>query len=119
MQAAAQIRQSFNGCDRLKELAEKMKGSVFMDLGNMKPADLSPDIQKALAQTHPGETTMPLQSEAGVELIARCDKRVEVQTAYVMPTRAQVEAQLFDLQISALAQRYMRDLKRGADVEVR
>jgi peptidyl-prolyl cis-trans isomerase SurA len=119
MQAAAQIHQSFSGCDRLKALAEKMKGSVYMDLGNMKPADLSPDIQKALSETPAGETTVPLRSDAGVELIARCDKRVEVLTAYQMPTRQQVEAQLFDLQISALAQRYMRDLKRGADVEVR
>jgi peptidyl-prolyl cis-trans isomerase SurA len=119
MEAAGQIHQGFSGCDRLKELADKMTGSVFMDLGNMKPADLSPEIQKALAQTPPGETTVPLRSEAGVELIARCDKRVEVQTAYQLPTRQQVEEQLFDRQISALALRYMRDLKRDANVEVR
>ncbi|HWY61280.1 MAG TPA: peptidylprolyl isomerase [Rhizomicrobium sp.] len=119
MQAAGQIHQAFNGCDRLKALAEKMKGTVFMDLGNMKPSDLSPEIQKALAQTHSGETTVPLRSDAGVELIARCDKRVEVLTAYQLKTREQVESELFDQQISALAQRYMRDLKRGADVEVR
>jgi peptidyl-prolyl cis-trans isomerase SurA len=119
MQAAMEIHNGFSGCDRLKALADKMTGSVFMDLGNMKPADLAPDIQKALAQTHSGETTLPLRSDAGVEVIARCDKRVEVQTAYQMPTRDQVASELFDLQISALAQRYMRDLKRDADVEVR
>jgi peptidyl-prolyl cis-trans isomerase SurA len=119
MNAAGQIHQGFAGCAQLKTLADKMKGSVYMDLGNMNTADLSPDIQKALAQTPPGETTMPLQSDAGVELIARCDKRVEIQTAYQMPTREQVQEQLFDQQISALAQRYMRDLKRDADVEVR
>jgi peptidyl-prolyl cis-trans isomerase SurA len=97
----------------------KGQGALYMDLGNMKPSDLSPDIQKALAQTHPGDATVPILSEAGVEIIARCDKRVEVQTAYVMPTRQQVEEELFDQQISALANRYMRDLKRDADVEVR
>ena len=119
MKAANQIRQGFSGCESLKAISEKMKGSVYMDLGNMKPADLSADIQKALAQTQPGETTIPLMSDAGVELIARCDKRVEVLTAYQMPSRQQVEEQLFDQQISALAQRYMRDLKRDANVEVR
>jgi len=119
MNAGDQIRRSFAGCDQLKALAGKMTGSVFMDLGNMKPSDLSPDIQKALAQTQPGEATVPILSDAGVEIIARCDKRVEVQTAYQMPTRDQVEEELFNLQISALAQRYMRDLKRDADVEVR
>ncbi len=119
MQAAMQIRAAFNGCDALKVLSEKMKGSVYMDLGTMKPADLAPDIQKALATTHPGETTLPVLSDAGVELIARCDKRIEEQHVFAVPTRDQVEAELFDQQISALAQRYMRDLKRDADVEVR
>ncbi len=119
MQGATNIRNSFTGCANLKEMAGKMKGTVYMDLGNMKPADLSPDIQKALAQTHPGEVAPPILSDAGIELIARCDKRVEVQTAYVVPTREQVEEELFNQQISALAQRYMRDLKRDADVEVR
>jgi peptidyl-prolyl cis-trans isomerase SurA len=85
----------------------------------MNPADLSPEIQQALKQTPPGETTQPFMSDAGIEIIARCDKRMEVQTAFQMPTRQQVESQLFDLQISAMAQRYMRDLKRDADVEVR
>ena len=52
-------------------------------------------------------------------MIARCDKKIVVQTAYVMPTREQVENNLFDQQISALARRYMRDLRRDVDVEVR
>ena len=58
-------------------------------------------------------------SEAGIELIARCDKRIEIKTAYVMPTRAQVEDRLFESQIAALARRYLRDLKRDANIQVR
>ena len=119
MQAASQIKTNFSNCANLKSLSEKMVGSVYMDLGNMKPADLSPEIQKGLALTHPGEAATPLLSDAGIEIIARCDKKPEVQTAYVVPTREQVEEELFNQQISALAQRYMRDLKRDADVEVR
>jgi peptidyl-prolyl cis-trans isomerase SurA len=119
MNAGNEIRKGFASCDQLKSIASKMNGSVYMDLGNMKPSDLSPDIQKALSQTQPGEATAPILSDAGVEIIARCDKRVEVQTAFQMPSREQVEEELFNLQISALAARYMRDLKRDADVEVR
>ncbi len=119
MNAAGQIKGNFQNCEQLKTIAQRLRGAVYMDLGNMHPSDLSPEIQKALAQTPPGSTTSPLVSDAGVEVIARCDKKVEVQTAYVMPTREQVEELLFDQQISALAQRYMRDLKRGANVEVR
>ena len=67
----------------------------------------------------PGETAAPFLSDAGVELIGRCDKHVEVKTAYVMPTRQQVEDQLFQNQIATLARRYLRDLKREANIQVR
>ena len=119
MKMAAQLRAAYSGCDQLEKMAAQIKGAVFMKLGAMKPADLSPDIQKALAQSHPGEAAPPVLSDAGVELIGRCDKKVVVQTAFTMPSREQVEEELFDQQISALARRYMRDLRRDADVEVR
>ena len=79
---------------------------------------LSPQIQEGLKNTHPGETAMPFMDDAGIELIGRCDKRIEVKTAYVMPTKQQVEDQLFQNQISTLARRYLRDLKREANIQV-
>jgi peptidyl-prolyl cis-trans isomerase SurA len=90
-----------------------------MNLGTMKVGDLSEDIQKALEASHAGEAAPPVISDQGVELIGRCDKKIVTQTAYKMPTRDDVENQLFQEQISAMARRYMRDLRRGVDVEVR
>jgi peptidyl-prolyl cis-trans isomerase SurA len=119
MKIAANLRANFSGCDMLEKIPEKLQGAVFMNLGDMKVGDLSPEIQKALAATHSGEVATPFLSDAGVELIARCDKKIVVQTAYEMPTRQEVENQLFQQQISAMARRYMRDLRRGVDVEVR
>jgi peptidyl-prolyl cis-trans isomerase SurA len=116
---AANIRGSFNGCDALAKLPDQLKGAVYMNLGNMRVGDLSPEIQKALANTGSGEMAQPFISTAGVEMIARCDKKIVVQTAYQMPSRQEVENMLFDQQISAMARRYMRDLRRGVDVEVR
>jgi len=116
---AANIRAGFNGCDELSQVPEKLKGAVYMNLGNMRVGDLSPEIQKALTNTKSGEMAQPFISTAGVEMIARCDKKVVIQTAYAMPTRQDVENMLFDQQISAMARRYMRDLRRGVDVEVR
>ncbi|HWF65167.1 MAG TPA: peptidylprolyl isomerase [Rhizomicrobium sp.] len=116
---AAGIRNNFSGCDDLAKVPESLKGAVYMNLGNMRVGDLSPEIQKTLISTHSGEMAQPLISAAGVEMIARCDKKIVVQTAYVLPTRQEVENMLFDQQISAMARRYMRDLRRGVDVEVR
>jgi peptidyl-prolyl cis-trans isomerase SurA len=116
---AANIRNNFSGCDDLAKTPENLKGAVYMNLGNMRVGDLSPEIQKTLISTHSGEMASPLISAAGVEMIGRCDKKIVVQTAYVLPTRQEVENMLFDQQISAMARRYMRDLRRGVDVEVR
>jgi peptidyl-prolyl cis-trans isomerase SurA len=119
VKVAVQIQQHYQGCSQLDELHGKMAGTVYMNLGDAKLADLSPQIQDAMKDSHPGEAAPPFMSEAGVELIGRCDKRVEVKTAYVMPTRQQVEDQLFQSQIAALARRYLRDLKRDANIQVR
>ena len=116
---ASQIQQHYVSCAQLDELHGKMTGTVYMSLGDAKLAELSPQIQEAMKNTHPGEAATPFLSEAGVELIGRCDKRIEVKTAYVMPTRQQVEDQLFQSQIAALARRYLRDLKRDANIQVR
>lgn len=119
MGVANQITQRFQGCPALEDIHKQLKGTIYMDLGNAKLEELSPQIQKAMANTGPGEAAQPFMSEAGIELIARCDKRPEIKTAYVMPTRQQVEDQLFQNQISALARRYLRDLKRAANIQVR
>ena len=119
VKVATQIQQHYAGCAQLDELHKKMSGTVFMDLGNAKLAELSPQIQEAMKNARPGEAAMPFMSEAGIELIGRCDKRIETKTAYVMPTPQQVEDQMFQNQISALARRYLRDLKRDANIQVR
>ena len=96
-----------------------MNGTVYMDLGDAKLAELSPQIQEGLKNTQSRRGRAALHVDAGIELIGRCDKRIEVKTAYVMPTKQQVEDQLFQNQISTLARRYLRDLKRDANIQVR
>ncbi len=52
-------------------------------------------------------------------MMLRCDKRAPVVTAFTIPTRAEVEEQLFDGQITMLSRRYLRDLRRNANVETK
>jgi len=119
MAVAVQLQQRFAGCAPLQEVHKQMQGTVYNNLGDIRLADLSPQIQKVMENSTPGDAAPPFMSEAGIELIVRCDKRPEIKTAYVMPTRQQVEDQLFQTQISALARRYLRDLKRASNIQVR
>jgi peptidyl-prolyl cis-trans isomerase SurA len=119
MKIANNLRAAYQGCQMFEKVPAQLPGAVYMNLGTMKVGDLSEDIQKVLATSHAGEAAAPVISNQGVELIGRCDKKIMVQTAYKMPSRDEVENQLFQQQISAMARRYMRDLRRGVDVEVR
>ncbi len=119
MSVAEQIREHYNGCASLEEVQKKLPGSVYMSLGDAVLADLSPQIQAAMKDSKPGDAAAPFLSDAGVEVITRCDKRQQTLTAYTLPTRQQVEDELFQNQIAALARRYLRDLRRDSNIQVR
>jgi peptidyl-prolyl cis-trans isomerase SurA len=117
MQAANILRQNINGCDRLQELVTRMKGAMYFNLGRMQLSLLSPEIRNALAQTHEGEPAQPFQSAAGIELIVRCDKAPPKLEVFHMPSRDEVEQQLYEDQMAVYARRYLRDLRRVANIE--
>lgn len=116
---AGQIQERTMKCSQLEEFHKQLPGSVYNDLGNMKLSELAPQMRDALLKTKAGEVAEPFTDEAGIEVIARCDKREPVRTAYKLPTREEVENQLFQQQISAMARRYLRDLRRSANIQLR
>jgi peptidyl-prolyl cis-trans isomerase SurA len=116
---AVAIGSRVNSCEMLSKVPTEVKGAVYMSFGMARLADLSAQVQNVLAKTESGGAAEPFLSAAGVELFMRCDKAVIKQQVYVLPKREQVEQQLFSEQISAMARRYNRDLKRDADIEVR
>ena len=115
--AALVLREHIAGCEQLQELVARLKGAMYFNLGKMQLASLSPDIRQALAKTQPGETTQPFHSPAGIELIVRCDKPAPKIEVYQMPTRDSVEQQLYEEQMTVYARRYLRDLRRVANIE--
>lgn len=119
MQAADVLRSHIAGCERLKDIVGKMPGAVYMSLGTMRLTELSAEIQNALGKTDPGDSTEPFESAAGIEIIVRCDKPVPKASVAVIPTRDEVEQELYEDQMSVIARRYLRDLRRDADVETR
>jgi peptidyl-prolyl cis-trans isomerase SurA len=115
---ANELRTHIQSCNRLDQAVKGIKGAVFMQLGTMRMADLSPQIRDALAQTHPGETTQPFQSSAGIELIVRCDKGPPPkQEVFKLPTKDEIEQQLFEQRMAVLSRQYLRDLRRDANIE--
>lgn len=113
------IRDHITSCEMIPKLMGEVKGAYTFPMGMTKLADLNQQIRDALAKTVPGDVAEPFQSAAGIEIFARCDKAAPVILGFKMPTREEVENELFSDQISAMARRYNRDLRRDADIETR
>ena len=107
------------GCELASKIPAQAPGVLFFPLGQTKVADLNENVRKALEKTETGGVAEPFRSEAGIEIFVRCEQRVVKKLKFPVPTREQVENQLFSEQISALARRYQRDLRRSANIEVR
>ncbi len=117
---AADLRAHIESCQQAQKMVAPIKGIVFQSLGEMKLSDLSEQIQAEVAKTQSGEPTEPFMSPAGIEVFARCDAPApKVLQRFPVPTRDEVERRLFQQQISMLARRYIRDLRREANVETR
>jgi peptidyl-prolyl cis-trans isomerase SurA len=120
MGLAKQIQGAITSCDMAeKTIAKNVPGALYFGLGTVRLADLNQETRDALAKTESGGVAEPFLSAAGAEIFVRCDKREIKQVVMPMPTRDQIEQQLFSEQISALARRYNRDLRRSANIEVR
>ncbi len=117
---AKQIQEVITSCEMAeKTIVKNVPGSLYFPLGMTKLAELNEQTREALTKTESGGVADPFLSDAGVEVFVRCDKREIKQVAWKSPTRDQIEQQLFNEQISALARRYNRDLRRSANIETR
>jgi peptidyl-prolyl cis-trans isomerase SurA len=126
-QLSIEIYRSINGCSTAAQIA-KSRGAKYTMIGEMSTKDLAPQFVKILAQTPNGRSTPPLRGAAGVEMYVICAGGM-VQAASVSEgptvttqkdvTKEEVENRLFSQELSMLARRYMRDLRRDATIEMR
>jgi len=119
MQLGGNIRETVRSCTDLPTVSAQLQGSVYTRLGQMKPATLAQELRDALQKTEPGRVVEPFFSPAGLEIIMRCDTPVVKPVVFELPSREQLEQQLFVQQMSVYAKSYLRDLRRNAVVETR
>jgi peptidyl-prolyl cis-trans isomerase SurA len=129
--SAVKLYQTVNGCANLAALA-KAEGATTVPLGQVNVKDLAPDFRKILEKTPNGRSTPPLRSSGGVQMFVVCaggmvPARGETLAAapegatkpFQMPTRDEVQNRLYNQELSMMARRYLRDLRRDASIDIR
>lgn len=116
-QALSRQRDRVDSCEDLQDAASRIDGAIASELGAVSPGDLAPDFRDAIEALEEGETSEPIRGGGGVVVVAMCGR--EIAAGEILPSREQIEDRLLDEQLSLLARRYLRDLRRDATIETR
>ena len=107
------LRASVSGCDAVDALASQRGTAAATDLGSVKLTELPREIRSAVATLPIGQASTPLRLPAGVAVLVVCgreDGGVD---------RERIRSNLMNRRLGMLARRYLRDLRRAANVDVR
>ncbi len=110
------MRPKLQGCDNLESTAAKTPGAVSGDLGEADTKDLAPAFRTVVDTLQPGQVSDPVRTDAGLHLIAVCEKR---KGGANQMTRDQIEDRLYGQELAMIAKRQLRDLRNSATIESR
>ncbi len=125
--SAMQLREAIKGCQGLEEFLKPIRGIALIDLPVLPVRDLAPEIRSIVQTMNPSDVSQPFFSMEGeqrlMNMLVVCGDRPRQEfvatRAFVMPTREEVENRMFSQELSVMARRYMRDLRRDAAIEIR
>ncbi len=110
---AGQVRQRIAGCAGLDELASEIGAPGSGDLGTVKLSDLPAQIRDAVMALAVGQPSRPVSVSGGLSVLVVCDR------AESGIDRKRIEDRLTAERLDMLSRRYMRDLRRNANVDIR
>lgn len=117
---ATAMARRVSSCRDARALTGEVQGADYSNLGVLNRGDLAPALRGVLANLPTGGASPVFQTDSGAGFLVVCEGGVAPKIQEVeMPTREDVENRLYAQQLSVLARRYLRDLRRDAVVENR
>lgn len=113
---ATEIRDEISSCADMREISETFVSPEKGDRKAVKLSSLPIKIRAFVAGLKINETSEPIPIENGIFLLTLC-ARTDDDTG--LPNRQKIRQRLGDQRLNLLVQRYMRDLRRTAFVDVR
>lgn len=108
--------RDLNSCEGVNARFDGIDGVIVTELGELSANALIPQIRDALSGLEPVSATNVLDTAAGLQLFVLCDRQL---AGPGVPSRDEIEQQLISQQLSLLARRWLRDLRRDATVDIR
>ncbi len=110
-QRLQQLAEPAEGCSNFATLTDDTDAARTSDLGEVKMSALPDDIRPKVADLPLETPSEPLQVAGGYAVLMVCERSGGID-------RQQIRQNLQQERLNMLAQRYMRDLRRQANIEV-
>ena len=114
--AARSEGSAIEGCEDLSAAAQRLGAEAPQDLGKVRLADLSAEVRRHVANVPVGKASEPIATPGGLVLMAVCGRTLPKPD---LPSRETVMEQLRLQRLDLAVQRYLRDLRSAAIVDVR
>ncbi len=114
LEQAAELRESVRACNNLEtRVLDEVSDAQVNDLGKQRPGQLPPDMGRAVQNAEEGVFSEPFRRADSVVLAMVCVKEASGLD------RQRITERLRSEQLELLSRRYMRDLRRAANVDIR
>lgn len=103
-------------CGDMESLARELATPMSGSLGKLKTSALPAVVQNAIRDLEVGRPSGPVRTESGLVVLMVCDR--QGQNAE-QDQRQQIERMITMQRLDAGAQRYLRDMRRAAFIDIR
>lgn len=110
---AAEIASSISDCASVGALAEQYGSPGSGDLGDIKLSQLPTNLRTTVAPLPIGQPSQPIRVAAGISVIVVCNRSRDGID------RERIRESLANQRVDLLSRRYLRDLRRAANVDIR
>lgn len=111
--ALERARKRIEGCDSLTRAVSNVARAEVVPLGNVMQAELSAETVALVENLQPGQSSELFEADGRVATLVVCNKDAVGEG---LPTPDEVEDNLFETELSLLAQRYLRNLRRDSTI---
>lgn len=116
LQRAQQIASQAKSCGELAKIGRDEAPQTSRQIAEVKAGELPPAVRQGVLSLGIAEASKPLPFPGGVGVVMVCEKK---NPPGGLPSRDEIADSLARERLDALARRYLRDLRRGAYVDIR
>lgn len=104
-------------CGDMESLARELATPMSGSLGRLKTSSLPAAVRNAISGLEVGRPSNPVRTENGLAVLMVCDRQGGQNAE--QEQRQQIERMITLQRLDAAAQRYLRDLRRAAFIDIR